>query len=206
MQKTQEHTTIAASVDQVIAEDAANTYLCQVLGPEYNVNNAMRVAETWRFLIQCQWPSLDRPVVAGTVTVNAQTGEVIPLSEDDVQDTRERAALRAAKERGELPLDESGYILPYLAKVRVNGYMSSDVVFFASAEGRPTWIAGDPPRWRVTTTLYLPGQGKVCELGAVDVNAQTGEVIPLTKAQTKALQRKAHDAAVRTQRLAAAAG
>ena len=102
--------------------------------------------------------------------------------------------------------DEHGYILPTQAKVKVTGYVAEQIAFFATAEGQPQWIAGTPPVWRVATMLRLRGQGNVCDLGFVDVNALTGDVVPLSEKEIILRQKRAHHAAEANTRSAAATG
>jgi hypothetical protein len=194
------------TVNQAIAEYAANTYLSEVLADEYRVGHGVQQSGAWQFPIQYQTPALNEPIPVGTLVVDARSGKVRSLADDEVQDIRERAATQMGLRHGELARDEEGYILPYLAKVKVSGYLGNYVAFFARAEGRPRWIAGNPPRWQVNTALCLRDHGKVCELGTIEVNALTGEVFPLTADQIQAMQRQARDAATRAKRSSASAG
>jgi hypothetical protein len=132
--------------------------------------------------------------MVGHITIDRLSRSITPLTQSEIIDIQQRAMHLDAQRRGEVARDSRGYILPLQAKVKVNGYMSGYVVFFASADGQPQWVDGAPPLWRVTTTFRLRGQ-KVCDLGSVDVNALTGEVIPLSKEEIIARQNRARYAA-----------
>jgi hypothetical protein len=56
------------------------------------------------------------------------------------------------------------------------------------------------------TALQLSEDDHVLNADVVDVNALTGEVIPLTDQQIQAMQRRAQDVAANLQRSATAAG
>jgi hypothetical protein len=187
--------TTSAGVDQATAEQIATHYIAQTLGEGYGVHALKRLPDYWLVQLCCHVPTLARPMVVGRLRVQAQTGNLFPLTEDEIQEIQERTAVMAAYRRQEVARDAQGFILPYQAKIRVNGYLAKYVTFFASATGRPQWIAGSPPCWRVTTTLCMGDQDSGCELSAIDVNAQTGEIIPLTNQQIQTLQRRAHHAA-----------
>ena len=195
MQITMKELTTTVGVDQTIAEQVAAQYIAQTLGEDYGIYAIKRLPDYWWIQLCRQLPAPARPLVVGKIRVDAQTGKVFPLTDDEIQEIQERTEVMAAYRRQEVARDEQGFILPYQAKIRVNGYLSKYVAFFASAEGRPQWIAGSPPLWRVAAMLCVGDPGKVCELGVIDVNAQTGEIIPLTNQQIQTIQRRAHDVA-----------
>src|SRR6476659_8940215 len=137
-------------VSEATARHTAHQYIRSQLGPQYHLNPGSfaehSLRSTWRFLIIDD----EHNGVTGYLDIDAKTGEVILLDDEQLQDMRERAIVLAAKKRKEVARGLDGYILPFLAKIRVNGYLSSHVAFFASANGRPTLLPGDPPLWRVT--------------------------------------------------------
>jgi hypothetical protein len=200
MQRTIKNLTPKTGVDQTTAEQVATQYIAKVLGEAYGIYACRRLPDYWWMQLGCQQPAQARPLVVGSLRVNPQTGQVFPLTTNEIQDIHERTQVLAAYRRQEVARDADGLILPYQAKIRVNGYLSKYVAFFAGAEGRPQWIAGNPPLWRVVTVLRLREQGTVCELGVIDVNAQTGEVMSLPTEQLQTMQRRAHHAAKSSER------
>jgi hypothetical protein len=190
---------------QATAAHTANTYLRQTFGDAYSATNALRTADHWQFLIHYTAPERQQAIVAGRLEVNVTTGQVLPLSSDDIQEMQERVAVHLAKEQGRLAVNQEGYVLPYLAKIRVNGYLTDHITPFASAIGRPQWIEEDPPCWRIAVALRLRGRDTGGILGSVDVNALTGEVVPLLTPQIELMQKRAHNAALRAKRSPATA-
>lgn len=82
-------------------------------------------------------------------------------------------------------------ISPTAARRKANGFLARHITMMVSA-GQPTLILETPPRWRVPATLRLPSLGEVSILGTVDIDAQSGEVIPLSPEQIQRMQDLAH--------------
>ncbi|MCZ7668075.1 MAG: hypothetical protein M5U34_13220 [Chloroflexi bacterium] len=80
---------------------------------------------------------------------------------------------------------------PTVAQHTANGYLAQYVTMMVMA-GTPTLFLSQPPVWRVPAILSLPGLGDVSAIGTVDVDANTGEVIPLTESQLSRMQEIAH--------------
>jgi hypothetical protein len=135
--------------------------------------------------------------------VDAQTGDVIPLTDEQVRIVHERAAIAEARTRGELPVDARGYILGEYARRKANGYLSMDISLFCSASDG-VFIPLVPPVWQFAIRFGLPRFGELGILGTLDVDAQTGEPVPLTSEQIEHMRARA-DAIVefRTQTAAA---
>jgi hypothetical protein len=135
---------MASIIDEATARYAASEFIHVALGSAYALeqgflrNHPSHTA--WRFLVLHR----EYDAVAGYVDVDAETSEVIPLDDEQLQDLRERALVVATKSHNIIARDEDGYILPFLAKIQVNGYLSSDVAFFASAKGQPVFVDGNP--------------------------------------------------------------
>jgi hypothetical protein len=201
-----EPTRVAPCLDEATARCVASEYIQVTLGPVYRLEQGFYSQRpsclAWRFLV-IQAVS---DAVTGYIDVDTVTGQVIPLADEQLQDMRERALVIAAQNRQALARDERGYILPFVAKSKVNGYLTQDVAFFASAHGQPTWLDGQPPVWRVATRVRLSEQGSSVDFGAVDVDALTGEVIRLTDQQIQNLQRSATDVAAHRPASATATG
>lgn len=164
-------------VDRTTIIHTANLYLREMLGNQYQAVQPVQVKSVWQCLIQFCMIEPEKTVIAGQIEIDARTGRVIPLLPTTLREVQQRVAVHYAKEKGQVARDDNGYILPYLAKIKVNGYLTDTITMFASAEGDPLWVGGDEPFWRVKTVLRLRGQGTVGHLGYIDVNAVTGDVI-----------------------------
>jgi hypothetical protein len=106
-------------------------------------------------------------------------------------DWPEEGPLRVeARFSGEIPVS------PDLARRRVNGYLTQEVAMFIVA-GEPMLILGDQSYWRVPAILRLRGFGKLAEVGILCVDAQTGQVKPLSEDEIRAIREHAHDIAAR---------
>ena len=165
-------------VDKTTIIHSANLYLREMLGNQYQAVQPVQAKSAWQCLIQFCSTDPGKKVIAGQIEIDARTGCVIPLAPATLYEVQQRVAVHYAKERGQVARDDNGYILPYLARIKVNGYLTDTITMFASAEGDPLWVGGDKPQWRVKTVLRLRGQGTVRHLGYIDVNAVTGDAIP----------------------------
>jgi hypothetical protein len=63
--------------------------------------------------------------------------------------------------------------------------------------GEPMLILGEHPYWKVPAILRLRGFGKLAEVGILYVDAQTGQVKPLSEDEIQAIRERAHDIAAR---------
>ena len=81
-------------------------------------------------------------------------------------------------------------VSPDLAPRRAKGFLTSEVAM-VFRPGEPVLVWGSRPVWRMTVYLFLRGYGQVAELGAIEVDATTGQVIPLLPAQIAAMQGQA---------------
>ena len=87
-------------------------------------------------------------------------------------------------------------ITPDKARRRASGYLAGYVTMMVLA-GEPVLVMSSEPKWRIPAVLHLPGLGPVSTVGTVDVNAQTGEIIPLTAEQILIMQERANEFALR---------
>ncbi len=80
-------------------------------------------------------------------------------------------------------------VSPTLARRRVNGYLAMRVMM-AVLGGEPVLILGQRPVWRVPARFSPPGMKNAAPtiIGSIDVDANSGEVIPLTDAQIEAMR------------------
>ncbi len=82
-------------------------------------------------------------------------------------------------------------ISPDIARRKANGFLAGYVTMMASG-GQPTLILAKEPFWRVPAVLTLPNLGEIGALGAVDVDAQSGQVMPPSAEQINRMQELAH--------------
>jgi hypothetical protein len=177
---------LTVAVSQTEAQQTANRYLLAVVAPGLESGSPVLAPgdrPTWRMLVRLS--QAEPKVTVGVIEVDAQTGEILALSAEQVEDMGDRIR----EQRG-----EAAGILRPAAQMRANGYLTNYVSLFAKAD-RPVWVEGERPRWRATVFLHLRGQGRVCDLGAIEVDAQTGDVIPLPNQQLQAMRKRAQDAA-----------
>jgi hypothetical protein len=89
-----------------------------------------------------------------------------------------------------LPLNEQGYVLAEYARRQADRYLGMQVSLFYSATDE-VFIPLARPLWQFSVQVRLPGLGVIGSMGAIDVDAQTGEVIPLTQPQIKRIRERA---------------
>ncbi len=159
-------------------QQIANAYLSTMVGPAYSVGQSVLRQGQWHYRVLCQRPALQRTTIVGSITVDAKTGQVNPLTADQVRDLREAGAVQAAQARGELARDEEGYILRYHARIKATVWISDQTDLKVGATGG-VFLPLDPPVWRFAIDFHL-ADTYLNPLGVIDVNAQTGQVIPGT--------------------------
>lgn len=203
MQALTELSIPSAVVSQVDAQRAASAYVAAHIDQTFEVVAGERYhsqplgRELWRFFIRCAHGPL------GGLKVDAQTGAVIALSVDQIRMVRERAVIAAAHSQQRLATDGQGYVLAEYARRKANGYLSMEVSLFCSASDE-MFIPLTPPIWQFAIRFGLPSLGELGILGTLDVDAQTGEPVPLTNKQIKRIQERANAIVqFRTQKAAA---
>jgi hypothetical protein len=186
---TDSSSTIPATVNETVAQRAADTYLFTTVAPGIETATPVLVSgdrSIWRMRVcVCQ---REPTASVGTIDVDAQTGQVLPLTSEEVEDMRDRLKEHTGKAKG---------LVRPRAQMNANGYLADHVSLSARAD-RPVFVADDRPVWRATVFLRLRGHGRVCDLGVIDMDAQTGEVVPLSQKQLQAMRKRARDAAERT--------
>lgn len=177
-------------VNQGIARQTASDYVATMIDPlftlvesgQYYHKPLMRTV--WQFIIRCA----DGPL--HPIYVDLQNGEVIPLSPPDIQMVREKAAILAAEKQHQLPVDQQGYVLAEYARRKANSYLGREVSLFYSVTNG-VFIPLVRPIWQFMIQVQLPRLGTLGMMGAIDVDAQTGEVMPLTRKQIKQIRERA---------------
>jgi hypothetical protein len=82
-------------------------------------------------------------------------------------------------------------VSPDKARRAANGFLNSEVSMTLHA-ANPVLIIEPGPVWRFTAEMRLRGLGPVAAVGAIEVDAQSGAVIPLNKTQIRAIQDQAN--------------
>jgi hypothetical protein len=83
-------------------------------------------------------------------------------------------------------------ISPDAARRYVNDYLTMYVSMTLHAV-EPVLLLGEQPLWRLALEMRLRKLGPVARLGVIDVDAMTGDVIPLSAQQIRQLQDRAND-------------
>jgi hypothetical protein len=143
-----------------------------------------REREIWQFIIRCAHGALD------AIHVDAKTCEVLALEPQQLRIIRERAIIAEARTHGRLPVDERGYVLSEYARRKANGYLSMAVSLSCEATDG-VFIPLMPPIWQFAIRFGLPRLGELGILGTLDVDAQTGQPLPLTLTQIKRMRVRA---------------
>ena len=87
-------------------------------------------------------------------------------------------------------------ISPTIALRRARTFLAGKVTMM-SRVGEPILVLGQQARWRVPAYFNFPHLGEAGTLGSIEVDAQTGEVIPLTTEQIAAMKERANVLAFR---------
>ena len=83
-----------------------------------------------------------------------------------------------------------GYVLGEYARRQADSYLGTEVSLFYSAT-KGVFVPLTHPIWQFTLQVRLPRLGILGLMGAIDVDARTGEVLPLTHKQIKRIRERA---------------
>ncbi|MEZ4728722.1 MAG: hypothetical protein R3E79_16430 [Caldilineaceae bacterium] len=162
------------------AQHIAQSYVTMTVDPMLAVVDGARYyskpldREIWRFFVRCP----HGPV--GIIQVDAHSGTVIPLRRTEMQTLQEKMHIAAARVQGRLPIDGQGFVVGEYARRRATSYLGATT---------PIFVPGEPPRWQVTIEFQMYDVGPFT-LGVMDVDAHTGEVIPLPAEQIKQIRER----------------
>lgn len=180
-------------VNEAEAKRAAGTYVVTQIAPTLFVSDWAsyhKAHDTWLLMIRCAEGSLH------TLEVEAQTGQVVPLTQAQICLVRQRATMAAARRSHTLPRDEDGYILAEYARQRANWYLDANLsMFFYAAE--PQFVPGVTPTWQMTILFQMYDVGPF-NIGTMHVNACTGEPVALPDAELTQIRERT-SAIIRTQ-------
>ena len=85
-------------------------------------------------------------------------------------------------------------VSPVVAQRRAKGYLTAEVAL-AFRPGDPVLVMGVRQVWRMPVYLHLRSCGQVGQLGMIDVDAHSGEVLALSRVQISAMQERADELA-----------
>jgi hypothetical protein len=111
---------------------------------------------------------------------------VVPLTDEQLRTVKEAGAVQAAQARGELARDEQGYVLRSHARIKASVWISDRVDLKVGATGG-AFLPLDPPVWRFAIDCQLADR-HLDPLGVINVNAKTGQVVPLSDEQLEAIR------------------
>jgi hypothetical protein len=166
----------------VAVEQAAIAYVKQTFSYPCRLGKGRRMSNgDWHFLVQYISSDLKRPETIAKLHIDGRSHRVTPLAEEEQQKAKERILIAIAGARGELPLQD-GYVPRLFACRRAGIYLDEHVgFFFTPVDG--IFIPLDRPVWQFSLQFRLPHSGNLGLLDTIDVDAQTGNVIPLPPQQ-----------------------
>lgn len=90
------------------------------------------------------------------------------------------AQLQSLPQSGRLEIDikvtANLNVSAFAARQKVDGFILSDISYMMHA-GEPNLVISDSIYWRVPVVLSLTSHGDVGDVGAIDVNAETGQML-----------------------------
>lgn len=171
-----------APVSEHRAQGAATAFVAERLGNGYAVVNGAyhyskpRAKMLWRFLVRCEAGPI------GVIYVEGDSGQVLPWTADETRILLEKTELLRARKQAVIPRGKDGYVLREYARRQATAYLSMQVGLQATATD-PIFIPLTPPIWQCLIELHIPRIGTIGVFGLLDVDAYTGEVLPLTGEQ-----------------------
>lgn len=186
----------AAAITETACRAAVNQYLREALGAEYSAGKGKLCNGAWRITVLCRRQDMTRVPAVGYIAVDALTGSIARPTADQLRNMHEVGAVQAAQARWELARDEDGYVLQIQAKIKANCWLSDHVGMKIGVKDG-TFIANQTPVWRFPIVTYLQ-RVSMGQLGLIDVDARSSQVIPLTPDQIQGIQEDV-SAALRSQ-------
>ena len=170
----------------------ARRYVTTQLGAAFGISRPRFLYEenNWLALVQYQAAEQSRPIGVGQIRIDAQTGTVLPWSNDELQVMHEKAALLEAKQHGTVPVDAQGYVLGEYARKQANRYLWDQLSMYYRADD-PVFVPGGPPLWQVTIVFKMYDLGPF-PLGVMTVDGRSGEPFPLTAQEIETIRKCTH--------------
>lgn len=107
-----------SALDQAAAQALVDDLVRCHLGPNFFACDPRWIEQnsTWSLFIECRVPNLARPILAGRVSVDGQTGQINGADEDALLNMQERVQIQVQRQFGQrLAYNADGLILPYQA-------------------------------------------------------------------------------------------
>lgn len=181
-------------IDQARAEAVAYHYVISHIDPAFSVvNGCCEYSQPhqrllWSFLIHGGNGPLQ------PIYIDAQTNQVVAFTEHEIQTIREKAFILQCRTDGLLPIDNDGYVVREFARRQADHYLLMEIGLQALATDG-VFIPLEEPIWQFLIEVRLPKSGVVGIFGMLDVDAKTGEVIPLLHEQIQKIWSRASAAA-----------
>lgn len=178
----------AKPIDKEFAYQTAVEYVGEKIGASYELADGVRLyspelgQNVWRFVIR------DSGMSFGLLHIDAQTGKVVDLSDDDVRILHEKQQIYEARKAGELPLNDEGFIVGEYARRCATQYLDRNLSMHYSAV-EPQFISGESPLWQTVIIFRMAGIKSVT-LGLLDIDAKTGEPLALSNQQIERIRER----------------
>ena len=161
-----------APIAEPNAQAVAAAFVEEHLGNAYKPH----ARSLWRFLVRCP----EGPI--GVIHVAPDAGQVLPWTADETRILLEKAELLRARAQAVISRGKDGYVLREYARRPATAYLSMQIGLQATATD-PIFFPRTPPIWQCLIELQIPRIGTIGVFGLLDVDADTGEVLPLTGEQ-----------------------
>ena len=164
-------------------------YVTTQLGAAFGISRPKLLHEEniWWALVQYQAAGQSRPLGVGQIRIDVQTGEVLPLSVNEIQVMSEKATLLEAKQHGTIPVNAQGYVLGEYARQQANRYLWDHLSIYYRADD-PVFVPGEQPLWQVTIVFKMYELGPFT-IGVMTVDGRSGEPLPLTTLEIEKLRK-----------------
>lgn len=185
------------------AQSIADRYLATVLGANYQACHGFYGNGYWYFLIRYQHAAQEYSGTGVKLVVDSQNHAVIPLTDEQIRDLAELPTLLSAQRYGAVARDQQGYVLRSQAKQKATTYLREHLSMHYSAING-LLMTLPQPFWQFTIRLQLARVGEIDLAETIQVDAQSGQVIPLSTPQLQQVRQRA-DALIHRRKLASAA-
>ncbi|MFN8494436.1 MAG: hypothetical protein U0350_42945 [Caldilineaceae bacterium] len=182
MQTVTLETKAAPPITEQFAQQIAARYVAEEIDATFAVVSGAYYEskpdgrKLWRFFVRHAAGPL------GIVLVDPDTKAVLPLTDNEIAVMREKAAILIAHQRGLPAFGADGYVLGEYARRQANHYLSTYVGLQAIATSA-LFVPLERPVWQFLIEVHLPTRGAIGVFGLLDVDARSGEVIPLSDEQ-----------------------
>ena len=77
------------------------------------------------------------------------------------------------------------------ARRKVTGFVLNQLSYLAVGDRQPELVVGERVFWRVGVHHTLPGFDSVGRIGTIDVDVETGELLPVSEEELEEMRRRA---------------